>query len=205
MSAAPRAAAIERLLLVAWITYEIAKGVQIVWVNGFSLGDALVVLALGVMLLNTVRRPNPIDYRSDAGALLPCFISLPLTSAAFAWSEAHGMATHMFSGLELASAAFMLWAVLSLGSSFTLLPATIKPRESGAYAIVRHPLYASYLAYDIALALQFDGWLVWAAIAIEAAAFTLRAHQEEKLLAARFPSYALYAERVRWRFVPFLV
>jgi protein-S-isoprenylcysteine O-methyltransferase Ste14 len=204
LTAAPHAAATERLLLIAWIMYEIAKGVQIVWINGVSTGDGIVVLALGVMLYNTLKRPPPLDYRSDFAALAPCFLSLFATSAAFAVSPIHGVGTPIFKVLEFASAVLMLWAVVSLGRSFTLLPATIKPVETGAYRWVRHPLYASYLFYDISLAFQFSGWLVWAAIALEAAAFALRAHQEEKLLAGRFPAYALYAQRVRWRFVPLL-
>jgi protein-S-isoprenylcysteine O-methyltransferase Ste14 len=96
----------------------------------------------------------------------------------------------------------MLWSALALGKSFTMLPAAIKAVSIGPYAFVRHPLYASYLLFDLGIALELQSPAVWAALALEACAFMTRARQEEEVLGAHLPEYRAYLERVRWRFAP---
>jgi len=198
-------AAIERIAVAGWIALELLKAAQLVWAGGVRAADYIVIAAMAVLLANTIRRPAPLSYRVDWQTLLPCLVSISVTTAAFAFSPEQGARTLFTDALELISAAFMLWAALSLGKSFTMLPAAISPVQRGAYGLVRHPLYAAYLIYDIALGLQFAAWLVWLAITCEAVAFAVRASQEEKLLRQQFPDYAAYQARVRGRFIPYLL
>jgi protein-S-isoprenylcysteine O-methyltransferase Ste14 len=194
----------ERVIVAAWIGFELLKALQLVWAGGVALGDYLVLASMAVLLANTLRRPAPVVYRADWQTLLPCLVSLSITTIAFTLIAPASEPNTVTAILEFASAALMLWAALSLGTSFTMLPAAIAPVRRGAYGLLRHPLYAAYLLYDIALGVQFQSWVVWLAIAAEAAAFAIRARQEERLLSAQFPDYQAYQREVRGSFIPYI-
>lgn len=76
--------------------------------------------------------------------------------------------------------------------------------DTGPYAIVRHPMYASTLFLFIGMPLLLGSWLglVFAGVFILAIAW--RAVHEERTLIAELKGYADYAERVRWRIIPFI-
>jgi protein-S-isoprenylcysteine O-methyltransferase Ste14 len=98
------------------------------------------------------------------------------------------------------------WAYRSLGSSFTAYarpPSGAKRVEAGPYRLVRHPMYGAgivllagiSLAYSItALALTVVLAVLWRA----------KSAAEERFLVARFPEYAAYRQRTRYRFWPLL-
>jgi protein-S-isoprenylcysteine O-methyltransferase Ste14 len=76
--------------------------------------------------------------------------------------------------------------------------------DTGPYAIVRHPMYAGSVPLTVGMAL----WLGSYAGALLAAApigtLVLRVLVEERLLCRELPGYDRYAQRVRWRLVPFV-
>jgi protein-S-isoprenylcysteine O-methyltransferase Ste14 len=98
------------------------------------------------------------------------------------------------------------WGVRTLGKSLSPLP---KPptaselKESGAYALARHPIYGGILLLSVAWSLALSPW---ALIPTGALAITLafKSRLEERWLIDRHPAYAGYRERVRRRFVPYL-
>lgn len=77
--------------------------------------------------------------------------------------------------------------------------------SAGPHAIVRHPMYGSYLLFDGALALESASWVSGALWLVEAVLLSLRARREEELLATYQPAYRAYLGRVHYRFVPFVV
>lgn len=91
-----------------------------------------------------------------------------------------------------------------LGSSLTPTPVpagSASLRTDGAYARVRHPIYAGLLSAGA-------GWTLWAAswghVALWCALlglFTVKARWEERMLRRRYPDYAAYAAVVP-RFLP---
>jgi len=96
--------------------------------------------------------------------------------------------------------------VLSLGRSFTPLPrphARTRLRQGGIFRLVRHPVYGGAILIGL-------GWSLAAAplglapTALLAVLFDLKARREEAWLIERFPDYAVYRLRTRWRFVPWL-
>lgn len=92
-------------------------------------------------------------------------------------------------------------SVCSLNRSFSIIPATRMIKERGAYAVVRHPLYASH-------ALVYAGYLLLNASPMNTlvmAAFLslvlLRISREEAHL-EKSAQYRSYRETVRWRLIP---
>jgi protein-S-isoprenylcysteine O-methyltransferase Ste14 len=108
--------------------------------------------------------------------------------------------------LTLAGAALMLSAGIRLGRSLTPLPF---PRDdarlatTGAYALVRHPMYGGGLILCLGWVLWVQSWLT---LGYALALFVLldaKSRREERWLMERFPAYDAYRRRVR-KLIPFV-
>jgi protein-S-isoprenylcysteine O-methyltransferase Ste14 len=74
--------------------------------------------------------------------------------------------------------------------------------DTGPYALVRHPMYASALLYLIGLPLLLGSWYGLIGTAAIALGISIRAVAEENKLARELPGYADYMTRVRYRLIP---
>lgn len=107
---------------------------------------------------------------------------------------------------SLAGAAVVVASARELGSALTPFP---KPRphgrlvETGPFRVVRHPIYAGGLVFLAGLSLVLSP-LAFAPTAALAVLWALKARVEERFLREAFPGYAAYAERTRWRLVPYV-
>lgn len=125
-----------------------------------------------------------------------------------AWPEGPSRAL-LLAGVLLGMAGLALcWqGIASLGSSLTPFPRPsdgASLREGGVYGRARHPIYGGVLLLALGwslalspLALVPTG-LLW--LLLEA-----KSRHEESMLLERYPGYAAYRERVRRRFVPFVL
>lgn len=89
----------------------------------------------------------------------------------------------------------MVYTLLTLGWSFSLVPQARTLITSGPYAIVRHPLY---LVEEIAVAgilLQYAWFAALPFLVLHAGVQIRRIKLEEEILMASFPDYAAYAKR----------
>jgi hypothetical protein len=95
---------------------------------------------------------------------------------------------------------FSLWGLASLGRSFGIAPADRGLVCSGAYRLVRHPMYAGELLSFLAVILANPG--IWNGLLffIILLVFILRIGWEEQIL----NGYAAYSRWVRWRLLPFV-
>ncbi len=94
-----------------------------------------------------------------------------------------------------------LWAFLALGRSFGFAAADRGLVRAGPYAVVRHPIYASYLLLQCGYVLQSVS-LRNVIVFVVASGFNVgRALVEDELL-ARNPEHATYRAKVRWRLIP---
>jgi len=109
--------------------------------------------------------------------------------------------------LALLGLVLVAWAYRTLGRSFTPFPVPRPDGElvdSGPFRLVRHPTYGGGLLLfaGISLALGLLGLVGTAALAL---VWWRKSKLEESVLAARFPAYAAYRERVRHRFFPWVL
>ena len=98
------------------------------------------------------------------------------------------------------------WAIGALGKSvspFPKPPATSELKQTGPYALVRHPIYGGILLLSVALSLALTPWALIPTGAL-AIALTFKSRLEERWLIDRHSAYVGYRERVRRRFVPYL-
>ncbi|SAK47806.1 methyltransferase family protein [Caballeronia ptereochthonis] len=113
-------------------------------------------------------------------------------------------------GSALVAVSFWLVARVFLENTF-LAPVVKIQKErghhvvsSGPYAVVRHPLYAAAGIMIPASALVLGSWWGLAASALLLAGLVWRTEMEERELIAHLEGYAEYAQRVRYRLVPFV-
>ncbi len=104
-------------------------------------------------------------------------------------------------GLQLAGLAICITSLLALGRSFGFVAADRGVVTRGPYALVRHPVYASYLLIQAGYLLQSISLRNVLVMALASGCNVGRALMEERLL-TRSPAYAAYRRRVRWRLVP---
>ncbi len=131
--------------------------------------------------------------------LMPRFVSLGDLDYAFnrvdaAWIRVLGGA------LALAGLAFSLWGARSLGPSLT--PGT-EPLPgaplvtAGAYAHVRHPIYAGLVLVLAGYTLAWSNWTLALIMGVVALLyFEGKARAEERWLLERYPDYERYVVQV---------
>ena len=137
-------------------------------------------------------------------ALLALILTAGLAGRA-AWDEPLAVVTSLLGlALMLAGGLLIGRGFLDLGRSLTPMP---RPRddaqlvETGAYALVRHPLYGGLLTAALGWSLLMaspPALLLAAALAVF---FDLKARREEAWLRQRYPGYASYMTRTR-RLIP---
>jgi protein-S-isoprenylcysteine O-methyltransferase Ste14 len=103
-------------------------------------------------------------------------------------------------------ALLIIAGALRLGSSLSPLP---HPKddarlfETGAYGIVRHPIYGGGIIMAFGWGLWVHGWATIAYALLLAVFLDIKARREERWLSEKFADYAAYRRRVR-KLVPFV-
>jgi protein-S-isoprenylcysteine O-methyltransferase Ste14 len=164
------------------------------------IGVALLVQQMWVVVAYLVRRParavttRPGDWLLAFGGTFGGVLLRP-TGAHPDWGVTIGLWVQLF-GLAICVASF-----LALGRSFGFAAADRGLVTRGPYAVVRHPIYASYLFVLSGYLLQSIS--VWNALVLVLviSCNVGRALAEDRLLATS-ERYEAYRRRVRWSLLP---
>lgn len=142
------------------------------------------------------KRPPPRRPSREPVAFVSCFVAIAAIGFLQPPSDAAPAAV-MIAGQALAVLAgvWMVWAAISLGKCFGVLPEARGLVTGGAYRFVRHPVYLGELGAYLGLALAAPSTMTAiGAVSFFAAQF-VRMRLEERALTAEFPEYADYAAR----------
>ncbi len=93
--------------------------------------------------------------------------------------------------------------ILSLNSSFGIVPALRTVKTGGLYRLVRHPIYFGYCISFSCIVIQNFTLLNLLVLVGIIACDVMRIIAEEKIL-MQDPFYQMYQARVRWRLIPFV-
>lgn len=107
-------------------------------------------------------------------------------------------------GLQIIGMSGMIFSLLSLGRSFGVIPANRDVKSSGAYRLVRHPLYACEMVFYLGFLsgnLSIHNVML---ILLVIAGQVVRAIREERLL-SHDENYVDYLTKIRYRFIPGLI
>jgi protein-S-isoprenylcysteine O-methyltransferase Ste14 len=124
-----------------------------------------------------------------------------------AWGFPFPHACSVLGGVMMVVGAVLLaFGLVGLGRNLTPLPypkdgATLV--DTGAYGLVRHPMYGGGVLLGLGWALYVYGWLTLAYVIALFVFLDVKSRREEKWLAERFPKYSAYQQRVR-KLIPFV-
>jgi len=141
------------------------------------------------------------DWRSTASALGGTFLLI-----AFNFLPQHPLPAWLgcvAAGLVAAGYLAATLALFRLGRSFSILPAARRLVVDGPYAFVRHPLYLAEELAVIGMFMQYAGGAAAALVIVHFLLQLDRMRHEERVLAAAFPDYAVYAARTA-RLIPLI-
>ncbi len=93
--------------------------------------------------------------------------------------------------------------LLSLSNSFGAVAANRGIKTDGLYKYIRHPLYSGYFMTLVAFLLQNANLYNFAIVAMVFTFKLLRIFAEERFL-LEDPEYAAYAEKTKWRVIPYV-
>jgi protein-S-isoprenylcysteine O-methyltransferase Ste14 len=164
------------------------------------IGGAFLVEQAGFVVAFLIRRPpaavsrHPGTWLLAFGGTFAGVLFRPVGSHPH-WGVAAGL------GLQLGGLAVCIASILALGRSFGFVAADRGLVTRGPYAVVRHPVYASYLLIQSGYLLQSIALRNVLVLVLASGCNVGRALMEERLLTGS-SAYADYRRRVRWRLIP---
>lgn len=194
------------------------------WLRGWAYLGAVALLEGATLVLLAVRAPETLNQRGVLHSGIPGFervfaglwLLLALVTPAVAGLDAvrfHGSSVPgalFFVGLGalVLASALGAWAMLEnpYFEPFVRIQEERghRPVTTGPYRFVRHPGYAGAILGVVATPLVLGS--LWALVpaALLTLLFAVRTQLEDRTLRRSLPGYAAYAERTRFRLVPFI-
>jgi len=159
------------------------------------LSEGCIVLFYTIISCIMLLRPEPVSWARGLG---PAMLALAGTYGA--WLIPLLPRGPELPALDVTSAVIlvfsevlMLYTLLTLGRSFSLIPQARKLVTSGPYAIVRHPLYLVEEAAITGVLLQYIWFAALPFLVLHIFVQIRRIQLEEEVLRRTFPQYATYA------------
>jgi protein-S-isoprenylcysteine O-methyltransferase Ste14 len=165
------------------------------------IGGLFVIEQTWLVVAFIIRRPERAVSRRPAAWLVAfgaaCALLLRPGGAHPPWGVPAGFA------LQLAGLVICIASLLALGRSFGYVAADRGLKTWGPYAVIRHPVYASYLLMQTGYVLQAISLRNVLILAAATGCNVGRALAEERQL-CESAGYEAYRRRVRWRMIPYL-
>jgi protein-S-isoprenylcysteine O-methyltransferase Ste14 len=154
------------------------------------------------------RAPKGWD-RALMAALIPVFVAAYAIAGLdlrFGWSDIPGALRAV--AFVLVGAFYVLLALVLRENAFLSRVVEVHPEAghrvvtTGPYTFVRHPMYAGYVVWLLAVPIALGSLPAVVPAAVIAAAIVARTVLEDRTLHAELPGYPEYAAKVRWRLLP---
>jgi len=205
-----------RLLALPWLDRTIAAIACVPLVYGayyryehFHHGFPLIAAALNTLILvvtMVIRRPPKRVTPNPLYWLLAFVASYWLILILGLLQRGRPLAANWITdAIAMMGLLVVVWARLSLGRNIGFVPAQRELVHSGAYAFMRHPIYTGVLFTHIAFVLRAFSPLNALLMGLGVFWFIpVKSLVEEDFLRAD-PQYAAYMQKVRTRWIPFVI
>jgi len=156
----------------------------------------------------TKRAPKTWD-RVLMAVLIPVFVAVYVLAGLdfrLGWSDVPPAVRVV--AFALVGAFYVLLALVLRENAFLSRVVEVRPEAghcvvtTGPYAVVRHPMYAGYIVWLVAVPVALGSLPALVPATLLASAIVVRTVLEDRTLHAELPGYAEYAAKVRWRLLP---
>jgi protein-S-isoprenylcysteine O-methyltransferase Ste14 len=171
--------------------------------DNLSFPRAVLGIHILILIVTMVIRRVPVRITPNPWFWLLAFVATygTLAISAFAQPGVPLIPSVVTNGLAVASGVVLIYARLSLGRNIGFVPAQRVIVTTGAYRLVRHPIYTGAFMALLAFVLRAYSPLNLVMAATSIVLFMVKSIIEERFLRDD-PEYAAYLRRVRWRWVP---
>ena len=188
--------------------------------NGWLLMALLFIPMLGAGIVMMLRDPALLEKRLNAkeqqgeqkevvlgsGLMFIAAFALAGLNFRFGWLRLPDWAVWAASVLFLL--AYLMWGEVLRENAW--LSRTVEVQEGqrvvdhGLYGVVRHPMYSASVLLFLSMPLVLNSPLSFLVMLCYLPLIAKRIRNEEKLLRKELPGYEEYAERVKYRLIPFI-
>lgn len=188
--------------------------------NGWLLMALLFIPMLGAGIVMMLRDPALLEKRLNAkeqqgeqkevvlgsGLMFIAAFVLAGLNFRFGWLRLPDWAVWAASVLFLL--AYLMWGEVLRENAW--LSRTVEVQEGqrvvdhGLYGVVRHPMYSASVLLFLSMPLVLNSPLSFLVMLCYLPLIAKRIRNEEKLLRKKLPGYEEYAERVKYRLIPFI-
>ena len=188
--------------------------------NGWLLMALLFVPMLGAGIVMMLRDPALLEKRLNAkeqqgeqkevvlgsGLMFIAAFVLAGLNFRFGWLRLPDWAVWTASAIFLL--AYLMWGEVLRENAW--LSRTVEVQEGqrvvdhGLYGVVRHPMYSASVLLFLSMPLVLNSPLSFLVMLCYLPLIAKRIRNEEKLLQKELPGYEEYAERVKYRLIPFI-
>ncbi len=176
---------------------------------GLSLGPTgadvspvrLTITALHLCVALLILLRGPVRTGASMRSMLSCLPALLVSGWALRIAEHADSWPWHSQGIFVAGGLLTIVTFVSLGKSFSVLPALRTLVTKGAFRVVRHPAYLGELLMILGCVLASDSSYALLPL-LAAIPFVARRILEEEKLLSLDASYATYRQGVPWRLIP---
>ena len=188
--------------------------------NGWLLMALLFIPMLGAGIVMMLRDPALLEKRLNAkeqqgeqkevvlgsGLMFIAAFVLAGLNFRFGWLRLPDWAVWTASAIFLL--AYLMWGEVLRENAW--LSRTVEVQEGqrvvdhGLYGVVRHPMYSASVLLFLSMPLVLNSPLSFLVMICYLPLIAKRIRNEEKLLRKELPGYEEYAERVKYRLIPFI-
>jgi protein-S-isoprenylcysteine O-methyltransferase Ste14 len=173
-----------------------------------GLGVPLLSFAIGTLIafVTMILRRPPKRITPNPLYWLLAFVATywPLLTLGVIQKGQPVVSTPVSNMVAICSLVVFVWARLSLGRNIGMVPAQREIVTTGAYRYVRHPIYTGHFLASLGVALRAYSSRNVLILGLGILWFLIKSIVEENFLRAD-PQYTAYLQRVRARWIPFVV
>lgn len=185
-------------------------GLDLEQLDADTLADMLCDASLGLFVLLiaylAMRRLKPIGKAAGLAPRLAALLGtvLPMMMVALPPDRALSLGGKFAASMLTFAGSLLAVAILmQLGRSFSITPQARRLVTTGAYGMVRHPLYLAEFLASLGVLIRFLSPAAVLVLAVQLSFQLLRMRYEEAVLDRSFPDYAAYRRRTA-RLIPFI-
>ena len=196
---------VSNFLLASWISIDLILIIRVISQVEYIIVEIPYIIGLAIQVWYISTRPQSTKSDLSIPTVFIVIISILIPFSYYRLPDSSIKLEQLIVVMSFSCSLLFLWSVVYLHRNFAVLPAYRSSVTKGPYGFVRHPLYSSYLLLDLVFVISvFE--VLWCVVwVLELVSLFMRTLLEEKLLVQNSDSYKNYMDKVKFRFIPYII